>query len=108
MITVEMPKLRSLVAETFIAAPSAAVWHALTEPEELVHWFSLEARVTAGVGGRFWLSWGEPITSDSVIEIWEPDSHLRVAELRPLGIKIQPQAGSLIQRTVDYSIEARP
>ena len=99
---------RSLEVETFILASPSAVWLALTDPAELVRWFALEARVDPGSGGRLWLSWGEPIVSDSRIEIWEPGHRLRTAEVRPLGAKLQPQVAGAIERTVDYWIEPRP
>ena len=38
------------------------VWRTLTEAEELVRWFPLEARVTPGRGGTMFWSWATPAT----------------------------------------------
>jgi uncharacterized protein YndB with AHSA1/START domain len=44
--------------EIEINAPIEQVWKALTEGDGLKNWFPLEARVTPGVGGKIFLSWG--------------------------------------------------
>jgi uncharacterized protein YndB with AHSA1/START domain len=55
-----------------IAAPVEEVWKALTDPKELVNWFPLEARVTPGVGGKVFLSWGPDCEGEAEIVAWEP------------------------------------
>ena len=49
---------REVRKDVFIRQPPDIVWKALAEAEELARWFPLEARVTPGVGGSIWLSWG--------------------------------------------------
>jgi uncharacterized protein YndB with AHSA1/START domain len=56
------------------------VWRALTEAEELTRHFPLEARVTPGVGGSIWISWGGAWNGELRIEIWDPPSRLRLTE----------------------------
>ena len=68
---------RTAVKEIEIAAPAEAVWNALTDAEEISRWFSLDADVTPGAGGRMWWSWGERYEWESRIEVWEPGVHLR-------------------------------
>ncbi len=73
---------RSIELEATIAVPPGGVWKALTDPEELVRWFPLEALVVPGVGGSMWLSWSEEIAARSSIAIWEPGRHLRTVETK--------------------------
>ena len=70
---------RSVERHIEIAAPVSAVWKALTDADELVRWFPLEARVSPGPGGAIWMRWDDADTVDDRIEIWEPERHLRSA-----------------------------
>jgi uncharacterized protein YndB with AHSA1/START domain len=60
-----------------IQASPGAVWKALTDAEALTRWFPLEARVSPGIGGSIWMSWGDIYEGDAAIEAWEPGLHLR-------------------------------
>ncbi len=80
-------------AITLHASPDD-VWRALTDADELMRWFPLDARVAPGAGGRFWMSWGPPWDSDGTISVWEPGRRLKVD-------------GGLVGLTVDYIIEGR-
>lgn len=62
-----------------IAAPPDAVWRALTDADELVRWFPLEARVQPEAGGTVWMRWNDQYQGASRIEVWEPGTHLRIA-----------------------------
>ena len=55
-----------------LAATPAEVWRALTEAEELVRWFPLQARVTPGAGGTMFWSWGDTGDWETRIDAWEP------------------------------------
>ena len=63
---------RRIVKEIEIAASVDDVWKALTDDHELSQWFSLEARVTGGVGGKIFLSWGPDCEGEAEIVAWEP------------------------------------
>lgn len=69
---------RSLSYERTINAPIDAVWRALADAEGLNRWFSVDARVEPGVGGKVWVSWGPGSEGESRIEIWEPNKRLRM------------------------------
>ena len=71
-------RIRSVEQEIEIDAPLSAVWKALTEANELVRWFPMETRVKPGSGGSIWLRWEDEYEAESRIEIWEPESHLRL------------------------------
>jgi len=72
------PQKERVVEQTIrIQAPPDAVWKALTDAEELTRWFPLNAKVTPGVGGSIWMSWGDVYAGDAAIEAWEPGKHLR-------------------------------
>ena len=64
-----------------IAAPTDVVWRALTEAEELIRWFPLEARVTPGLGGSVWMRWDAEAPDTSRIAIWEPGRRLRLEDI---------------------------
>lgn len=68
----DAPTGRELRMEIEIGAPPEAVWKALTEGEELSRWFPPEARVTPGVGGKVFLSWGPGCEGEGPIHLWEP------------------------------------
>lgn len=90
---------RAVEDEVTIDAPVEVVWKALTDADELVRWFPLEARVEPGVGGSLWLSWKNEFQGESKILVWEPGSHLRTT----WGWHDDP---SVVQVT-DYHLESR-
>jgi len=69
---------RTIQKELTINAPVEAVWKALTDAEELIRWFPLEARVKPGAGGSIWQAWRDYEEGELPIEIWEPNKHLRL------------------------------
>jgi uncharacterized protein YndB with AHSA1/START domain len=72
-------KTREIEKRIEISAPIEAVWKALTDAEELMRWFPLDARSTPGPGGSIWYSWGPPYEGESRIEIWDPPRRIRLA-----------------------------
>lgn len=80
-----------------IAAPVEAVWKAITDARELERWFPLQARVTPGVGGEVFMSWGPPWEGGSRIDVWQENRRLRTRGFLEHG------DASL----VDYTLEAR-
>ena len=83
---------RTLEKTIELAASPEQVWNALTDPKELVKWFPLEARVTPGVGGKFFISWGPDCEGETEIITWEPGK--RIAYKDPFA-------------TVEFTIESR-
>jgi uncharacterized protein YndB with AHSA1/START domain len=73
---------RSIVKTVTIDAPPDVVWKALTEADELIRWFPVEARVQAGLGGRVWLSWGPGVEGEAPITAWEPNRRFGWTETR--------------------------
>lgn len=69
---------RKLETSIEIRATPGAVWKALTDAEELIRWFPMEARVTPGVGGSIWTAWKGEFEDTATIEIWEPERRLRL------------------------------
>jgi uncharacterized protein YndB with AHSA1/START domain len=92
--------------ELTLDAPVDAVWLALTDAEELVRWFPLDARVTPGPGGAIWLSWEDHYSAESRIDLWEPGRRLRVAfpAHRPLHLAtdyyLEGRGGQTVLRVV--------
>lgn len=66
-----------------IAAPTDAVWRAITEGDALASWFSPFASAEPGVGGHQTFSWGGDAKWTSWITAWEPCRHLRLVDRKP-------------------------
>jgi uncharacterized protein YndB with AHSA1/START domain len=49
---------RRLEKQIELAVSTDEVWKLITEPDGLAKWFPLEARVTPGLNGKLFLSWG--------------------------------------------------
>ncbi len=99
----KVEQTRSVETRIEINAPIEAVWKALTDGEELMRWFPLQARVKPGVGGSVWMSWGGAWEGESPIEVWEPNKRLRA---------VWPQTGEShaegpTKVAVDYYLESR-
>ena len=108
-MTDEKPKTRSIEREIEIDAPIEDVWKALTEAEGLTRWLCEEARVTPGVGGSFWVSWGEGQAGESRIEEWEPGRRLRLRNLpwEASGAQYNEDAASATPIIQEYTLETR-
>ena len=96
---------RSIEREVHIAAPPDVVWRALTEADELMRWFSLDAKVEPGVGGSIWMSWGEGAEGKAPITVWEPLRRAGWAEeYGPVRLAIdfylEPAQGGTVVRLV--------
>lgn len=89
---------RKLDQSITVHAPVAAVWKAIAEAEGIRNWFSFDAKVEPGVGGKIWWSFGPGMEWDSPITIWEPNQHLQTAS--EMGPDLPPFA-------VDYFIEGK-
>lgn len=79
-----------------IAAPPDAVWKAIADAEEIVHWLAPEAKVTPGENGSYFVSWGPGMDWKKRIEIWDPEHRLRL---------VSDYKGA--ELVVDYFIEAK-
>jgi uncharacterized protein YndB with AHSA1/START domain len=95
-------RTRSIELEIEIDAPPDVVWKAITEAEELVRWFPMEARVDPGEGGRMWVSFGDGIGWTSRIAIWEPNKRLRNIDEAPPDAPPMP-----VEVALEYEIEGR-
>jgi uncharacterized protein YndB with AHSA1/START domain len=96
---------RKVVKEVTIQAPVDVVWKALTDARELTQWFPLNARVTPGVGGSIWISWGDGAEGEAPITAWEPNRHFQWTESRgPVKIAIdfhlETRGGATVVRLV--------
>jgi uncharacterized protein YndB with AHSA1/START domain len=102
----QVPRPRLVDREIVLAAPVDAVWKALTDANELMRWFALEARVTPGPGGSIWMRWDEKELDDVRIEVWEPNAHLRTVDVggswRGIATDyyLSAQGGSTVLRVV--------
>jgi uncharacterized protein YndB with AHSA1/START domain len=87
---------REVTKTLTINAPADVVWRALTEADQLSRWFPVDARVTPGVGGSIWISWGDGAAGEAPITAWEPGRRLQWTEDRG-AVKI----------AVDFHLETR-
>jgi uncharacterized protein YndB with AHSA1/START domain len=94
-----------------IDASPDEVWRALTEAEELVRWFSTEARVTPGKGGSMLWSWGQGEDWETRIDGWEPGRLLRLVQedARPYdteGRQLPPGEVESARIAVEFTLES--
>jgi uncharacterized protein YndB with AHSA1/START domain len=89
-LTADHPRAFEMALD--IDASPDDVWRALTQAEELVRWFPLDARVVPGVGGTMLWNWGEGWDWESRIEVWEPGRRLRLVQddARPYDAEGRP------------------
>jgi len=95
---------QELEAQIDLEASPQDVWRALTEAEELVRWFPLQAAVEPGPGGKVHMSWDGAWEADVRIEAWEPARHLRTTWPWTREDKVGPAESPVV---VDYYIEPR-
>jgi uncharacterized protein YndB with AHSA1/START domain len=88
---------RAVERQIEIAAPASAVWKALTDAEELIRWFPLEARVSPGLGGSISMRWDDTETVEDRIDVWEPERRLRLVG----------KAGPWSRIVTDYYLEGK-
>ncbi len=102
-----MPKTRTAqetrqhAHELEIDARPAEVWKAITEAEELVRWFPLEAEVEPGENGHITYGWGEALRGTSRIRNWVPEEHLRTSWMAA----DDPEDQRASQLAVDWFLE---
>jgi len=105
---------RSITKTVTVGASPDAVFRMLTEAEELVRWFPVDARVAPGVGGSIWLSWGGGTEGAAPITAWEDGRHLQWTESRgpaKLAVDFHLEAaagGGTIVRLVNSGFGAGP
>ena len=109
---------RTIEIEVEIDATPEEVWKAISEGEGIRRWFSPEARVSPGVGGSVWLSWGEGIEGEGAIDVWEPSKRLRWIEewgssegeggaaLTAVDFHIETRGGTTVVRLVHSGFSA--
>jgi uncharacterized protein YndB with AHSA1/START domain len=101
---------RSIEREIFIDAEPERVWRAITEAEEIVNWFALEAESQPGVGGYIGLSWNLKAVEPGRCHIveWDPGARLLMTwrdapggehEL-PVEITVERRGGGTLLRLV--------
>ena len=96
---------RSITKEVVVDAPPDVVWRTLTDAEELMRWFPVEARVEPGLGGSVWLSWGGGTEGTAPITCWEPGRRFGWTESREahklaVDFHIEGQGGRTVVRLV--------
>lgn len=84
-----------------IEAEPQAVWKALTEAEELMRWFPLQARVKAGDDGNIWMSWDGDAEGDLPIEAWEPDRRLALGWPLPVPADEEPASPTALEIDIE-------
>jgi uncharacterized protein YndB with AHSA1/START domain len=105
-------KARSFQMDIDIDAPAEQVWQALTDAQELMRWFPIDAEVTPGPGGSVKWSWEGSWAWPLRIEEWQPrqrlllideTSHPFDAEGRPIA-----QEGARPAKVaLDFTLESR-
>jgi len=92
-----------------IDAPIEQVWKGITEAKEIARWFAPKMTVEPGVGGFVLADWGPNLQWKTVIEVWEPNKHLRTVETRDRAINAPPDTEPMepCRLVQDYYLEAK-
>lgn len=90
-----------------LGASPEQVWKTISDGREISRWFAPDARVTPGVGGEIWLSWGPPFEGAAKVDIWEPGRRLRWVESRPPSAEGGTPGAEPVLMYVDFTIEPR-
>lgn len=108
-MSAQKSKGRTFETSIDLAAPPEHVWKAITQAEELVRWFPIDARSTPGPGGSIFYSWGPGLESECKIQIWEPPHHLRVdwIEHTPNAAPLEKSTGEPVRLAVDYFLTGK-
>lgn len=96
------PATRDIELSVELDASPEDVFRAVTNGTELAKWLAPEARVTAPEGGKkgsIWISWGEGMSVEHEIEIFDAPNRIR----HPSGKNSETMAPLY----ADWSIEAR-
>ncbi len=96
------PPTRDIELTVELDATPEEVFRAVTDGTELAKWLAPEARTTApkdGKKGTIWISWGEGMSVEHEIEIYDSPKHVR----HPSGNNGETKAPLY----ADWSIEAR-
>jgi uncharacterized protein YndB with AHSA1/START domain len=96
---------RAVKKTAVVNAPVDVVWRAISEADELVRWFPVDARVDPGPGGSIWLSWGSGTEGQAPITGWGPGRHLQWTETRgpvklAVDFHLEAQGGTTVVRLV--------
>ncbi len=76
-MTDQAPGTRSLASSIELDATPEQVWEMIATGQGLSRWFPVEARVSPGVGGEIWFSWGKGVMEGTAkIVTWEPPHRL--------------------------------
>jgi len=81
-----------------IDATPEQVWEAIATAAGVASWFAPIVRVEPGEGGSMYIEWGPGMGYTQRIDVWEPNSHLRVSGDRGEG------APPIV---VDYYVETK-
>jgi uncharacterized protein YndB with AHSA1/START domain len=104
-----MSKPREIRTKIQIEADIDAVWKALTDAQELMRWFPLDARSRPEPGGSIWYSWGPPYEGESQIEIWDPPHRLKLRDqwggIAPDGQVREVEPGVPARVAMDFTLE---
>jgi uncharacterized protein YndB with AHSA1/START domain len=102
IMTTTKPTTREIQLSVELDASPEDVFRAVTEGSEIAKWHAPEARSTPPQGGnkaRIWISWGEGMSAESEVEIYDAPKHVRY----PAGKNAETHAPLY----ADWLIEAR-
>jgi uncharacterized protein YndB with AHSA1/START domain len=78
----EAKTVRAHETRVEIDRPIEEVWQAITDAKEIARWFAGKMTVEPGVGGFVLAEFSPGMDWKTMIEVWEPNRHLRLTENR--------------------------
>jgi uncharacterized protein YndB with AHSA1/START domain len=90
--------------ELRISCLPKAAWRALSDPAGLQEWYAPDVRVTPGLGGSIWASWGPGMEGESKITAWEPERRIAYAqEGSEVEFAIEADGEDAVRLTLNHS-----
>src|ERR1700693_6125910 len=104
----ETKAVRAHETRVEIDRPTEEVWKAITDAREIARWFAGKMTVEPGVGGFVLAESCPGMEWKTMIEVWEPNRHLRLTENRDRvvsgsGLEEVSEACRLVE---DFYLEA--
>jgi len=95
-------KTRSVEKTIEINAPTEVVWNALSDAQELVRWFPMQAELRGS--DKMWVAWDDALQGEWALETVEPGRHYRTIWNAADEPGAEGMSGALV---VDFYLESK-
>ena len=87
--------------DVLIDAPVDVVWRVITEPDQIVRWFSDEADIDLRRGGEGRLVFSSGDSYQLQVDAVEPQHRFAFRWVQPQGLVVRPESSTLVEFTLE-------